>query len=102
MESDNRELARKAENWVEHQDDYDVIFRIVSVLLAAAMTVMLAEHCRDLSLMGGRVLPLIGICMGIVLGCVAFAEVLVRMINYRFYMIILRLSMPVIQSYNFV
>ncbi|MDD3118571.1 MAG: hemolysin family protein [Victivallales bacterium] len=97
IESGNRALARKAEEWVAHQDDFDVVFRIVCMMLIAVMSIIAADRCNDFPYLAEHRSLAIVICAGVVLVCVTVAEMLVRMINYHFYMMVLRASMPVFQ-----
>ncbi|MDD5698916.1 MAG: hemolysin family protein [Victivallaceae bacterium] len=95
LEADNREPVKKLEFWLERRSEYNVIFRYLTLLLLAAISILLLVIFRRWNgngaayQVGGWVL--LGI-LGLLLAC----SLLVRLVQRRLDILLLRLTLPVI------
>jgi CBS domain containing-hemolysin-like protein len=96
IESEDRELARRAERWIENQAGYDIIFRILCFALIGAMSIMLIDTFRGHADFEKQEMLSLGSCAGIILICVVAAECVAKLMISRFYMPVLRFTMPLI------
>jgi CBS domain containing-hemolysin-like protein len=95
LETDNKELARKLDAWLENQEEFDIIFRFLTFLLicliTAGMFEWLGNHVPDISLQRRISYIMLGILV-----ILFVSGVLARLLLSKLDIVILRLTMPLI------
>ena len=95
IENEDRDLARRAEQWIAEQPYYDTIFRIICLALLGTVSIMLVDLLRNYSRFQHRDGLALGVSAAIVVAGIVFAEAVARLLLDRFYRIILKVFMPV-------
>lgn len=95
IEAENRELARKLDDWLEHQNEINVVFGLLTFFLIAFVGMGALQVSYDLK----TEVPTsarIAACSGVILFFLILSGGMARIINDRFDIQILKITMPVI------
>lgn len=95
IETENRELSRKLDDWLEHQNEINVIFGLLVFFLVAFAGMGILQMSYDLKI-ETPVLLRITACCGIILLFLIFCGGMARIINNCADIKILQATMPVI------
>lgn len=96
VEEKDRQLSRKLEEWIEDRKEYDIVFRAVILLFISAMATLgyliFSSKIKTFSPISGAMIISLGI-----FGLIVAAETVARLLLYKFDIIILRYTLPVIR-----
>jgi CBS domain containing-hemolysin-like protein len=95
IETENKELARKLEDWLERQNEFNVVFGLLAFFLIAFIGMGVLQVSYDLK-PGMPAALRIGAASGIILLFLIFSGELARIINSRLDIKILNVTMPLI------
>lgn len=103
IEADNRDLARRAEVWIEHQSEYDMMFRILCFAMIGSMSIILIDTFRGAEQFKQQEMLSAGTCAAIILVSIVIAEAIAKLVINRLYMTVLRTTMPLmtVLKYSF-
>ncbi len=96
LEADNKELVKKLEVWSEHRSEFYVIFRYLTLLILAAISILLFVFIKDIDEkltqyeVGGYVLLSI---LALLLAC----SLIIRLVLKRVDIFFLRITLPFIR-----
>jgi CBS domain containing-hemolysin-like protein len=97
IETENKELAGKLENWLERQNEFNVVFGLLAFFLTAFIGMGALQVSYDIK-PGMPVAWRLGTVSGIILLFLIFAGELARIINSRLDIKILNITMPLIAA----
>ncbi|MDD5728078.1 MAG: hemolysin family protein [Victivallales bacterium] len=96
LEADNKNLVKKLEFWDEHRNEYNVVFRYLTLLLLAAVGILMFNLIRSgnsrLTFYESGACALLGI-LGLLLVC----SLVIRLLLKRLDIFLLRTTLPVIR-----
>ncbi len=102
LESRDKSLSRKVEEWLEDRDSYVLVLRILNFFLIAFMAGIAYRYCQDFKAFE-KVSPLYGALL-IAAGIFAmffFAELIARFLLHRFDLVLLKFTVPVIKVFRY-
>ncbi len=101
IEADDRDLARRAEVWIENQSDYDMVFRILCFAIIGSMSIILIDAFRESAQFKQQEMLSAGTCAVIILACIVFAEAIAKLMINRLYMAVLKTTMPLMTALKY-
>ena len=93
LEADNKDLVKKLEFWSEHRSEFYVVFRYLTLLILAAISILLFTFIKDINdklspyETGGYVLLAV---LGLLLAC----SLVIRLVLKRMDIFFLRMTLP--------
>lgn len=93
METENKELARKLDRWLEKQNEFDIIFRFLTFLLIGLMAISLYENFADI-FPGATFAAKTGWTTGTLFVILVVSGILIRIMLRRLDIVILKMTLP--------
>jgi magnesium and cobalt exporter, CNNM family len=96
LEADNKDLVKKLEFWSEHRSEFHVVFRYLTLLILAAISILLFTFISEMNVKLTHYETVGYVLLGI-LGLLLACSLIIRLILKRMDIFFLRMTLPFIR-----